>query len=344
MFKRQFPVFIMMATGAMILMGHFINNPTISSFVNDDSTQWFDIIASFAMILGALNLLKIHLQKIIKQKKNWPYSLIVLGGFVVTLLAGFMFKGAYFITLEDVQPTTTQSLIETIQETNPNLTTQSLQIDINASQTSYKLPSYFKTKQSATHYAQTVAPFANTYTIQSIPWGAHTQHKHSFFTWIFDYIFTPLSATMFALLAFFVASASYRAFRIRNFEASLLLGSGVLIMLGRVPIGQLIPWWFTGTVGLLALGTLVAPLIPNTKTLYRSVAGSIILLIVIGLSLGWTTSPPLCLSIPAISNWIFDVPTVAGSRTLMIGIALGTVATSLRIILGMERSFLGGMK
>ena len=69
------------------------------------------------------------------------------------------------------------------------------------------------------------------------------QTDGSLFQWMFKYIFSPLSATMFALLAFFVASASFRAFRARNFEASLLLVAGIIIMLGRVPVGSLISSW-----------------------------------------------------------------------------------------------------
>ena len=38
---------------------------------------------------------------------------------------------------------------------------------------------------------------------------------------------------------------------------------------------------------------------------------------------------------------IFNIPTVAGARAIMIGIGLGIVGTSFRIIIGLERSFLG---
>jgi len=57
------------------------------------------------------------------------------------------------------------------------------------------------------------------------------------FLYLFQHFQIPLSATMFSLLAFFVASAAFRAFRARNPEATLLLIAAVLVMIGRVPIG-----------------------------------------------------------------------------------------------------------
>ena len=47
------------------------------------------------------------------------------------------------------------------------------------------------------------------------------------------------------------------------------------------------------------------------------------------------------LSIPSIQEWIMAVPATAGARAIMIGIALGIIAQSFRIITGRERSILG---
>lgn len=115
------------------------------------------------------------------------------------------------------------------------------------------------------------------------------------FDWIFQYMYNPLSSTMYAILAFFVASASYRAFRARNAEATLLLIAAFLVMLGRVPVGD----WLTQFM-----------------------------------PVGWRISD--------LASWIMNFPQTAGQRAIMIGIALGLVSTSLRIILGIERSHLGG--
>ncbi len=47
------------------------------------------------------------------------------------------------------------------------------------------------------------------------------------------------------------------------------------------------------------------------------------------------------LQIPSIANWIMTVPNLSGQRAIMIGIALGIISTSLKLILGLERSYLG---
>lgn len=60
------------------------------------------------------------------------------------------------------------------------------------------------------------------------------------FQWLYNTSVSPMSSTMFSLLAFYIASAAYRSFRIRTAEATVLLAAAVLVMLGRVPIGNMI--------------------------------------------------------------------------------------------------------
>ncbi len=57
---------------------------------------------------------------------------------------------------------------------------------------------------------------------------------------LYNSVLSPLSAAMFALIAFYLGSAAYRVFRMRNVDATILLIACVIMMLGQAPIGALI--------------------------------------------------------------------------------------------------------
>ena len=46
--------------------------------------------------------------------------------------------------------------------------------------------------------------------------------------------------------------------------------------------------------------------------------------------------------IPNLSKAIMDYPNLAAKRGIMLGIALGVISQSMRILLGIERSYMGG--
>ena len=121
--KRHIPLMIVIGVGLLTLFGHFINNATIQNFVDNDATQWFDIIASFAVFLGALNMLKLQLIKIIKKKKNWQYSILAVVGFAFAIFAGFFYRGANYITISGIADENLSEvaiiIASEINETNP---------------------------------------------------------------------------------------------------------------------------------------------------------------------------------------------------------------------------------
>ncbi len=341
--KRQIPLFIVIAVGLITLFGHFIANDGVQNFVNNDSTQWFDIIASFAIILGGLNLLKLQLQKIFRKQKNWQYSILAVLGFFFAIFAGFFFRGANVVTLENVNTAEIPKVAEIIA--NETGTVNSVVLaGLEASPEKYDIQRVYITADGAEELGAKLEPYG-TVEVAPIPWGAHLQANRgntgSLFYWMFKNIFTPLSATMFALLAFFVASASYRAFRIRNFEATLLLSAGIILMLGRVPVGQMLSPWVIGAIFIFGVGGLLAPWVRNRLIIFGVVAGGLLILVTAGFMLDWDSTQPAIFYLPVLQEWIFKVPTTAGARAIMIGIGLGIVGTSFRIIIGLERSFLG---
>jgi len=82
--------------------------------------------------------------------------------------------------------------------------------------------------------------FIGIYSALSTEEFNHLVLPHPAFDWYYTNVYTHLSATIFSLLAFFIASAAYRAFKMRTLEAAVLLIVGSLVMLGRAPIGAVI--------------------------------------------------------------------------------------------------------
>jgi len=107
-------------------------------------------------------------------------------------------------------------------------------------------------------------------------------------TWIFDNVQFPLQAATFSLLAFYVARAAYRGFRLRSLESLAFIAAVIVVLLGQVPVGSYLSEF-----------------------------------------------------VPAAKEWILDVPSTAGVRGIIIGVALGTIATGVRVLMGIDRPYGG---
>ncbi len=182
----------------------------------------------------------------------------------------------------------------------------------------------------------------------SLFWGFWAWYKYggpfvsnSSYLWLFRNVYLPLDATMFSLLAFFIASAAYRAFRVRNIESALLLISASIVMMGRVPIGGyvFIPFFFafmilTGSY-LLYMGTKYS----GFNSIVRYVIGLFFLFL--GIAVFYPNySSALANLIPNLSDWIMNYPNTAGQRAISLGLTIGSIAFSLRIIFGIERGYI----
>lgn len=207
---KGIPIFITFLVGMIMIISFFIPHKPFGD-IEKISLNWYSIIAGFTMLLGVDSLIGMHFRKVKRKDENWFFSLVLIFGFIATVLVG---------------------IVETVR-------------------------------------------FGTAF------------DDRSYFTYIYNYFIVPLQATMFSLLAFFIASAAYRAFRARNFDATLLLITAIIVMLGRVPLGEQI-------------------------------------------------SPYL----PKFTEWIMQVPQMAAKRGIGLGISLGALGVSIRIILGIERSYL----
>ncbi len=193
-------------------------------------------VGAFLFGLGIYSLLRIHTNNVLKKRKNWFFSLMLILSLICMVAYGY---GNWWI-----------------KQHNPGL------IDTQAR---WQFPNYA-------------------------------------FDIMFDGLLQQMDAVMFSLVAFYILSAAYRAFRIRSIESTVLMASALLMMLSLMGA---VDFAWSGVIGKLAHGD------PNSFLNN--------------------------FTLTSVSNWVKANLQVPSLRALDFGIGLGGLAMALRIWLGLEK-------
>ncbi len=129
-------------------------------------------------------------------------------------------------------------------------------------------------------------------------WGP-VQYGNDF---LFGGLFQQMEAVMFSMIAFYILSAAYRAFRIRSVEATILMGSALILMLSLM-----------GAVD-FAIGQGIGSLTGNDPGHFLN-----------------------NFRLSVIADWVKAYLQVPSLRALDFGVGLGALAMGLRLWLGLEK-------
>lgn len=268
--KRQVPLFLVFLFGFFMIWQYFVPHES-SEWVYEFLLDWIYIIGIFAMGLAVWSMFIVAVEKVRKRGHAWGYSYITLAGLFAMLLFGFTSRngdswGWFFVFIATYLLTIFCIMQAMVARENSQIYSIGAAIFLLAT--------------------VLIAVFDNS-------WGFYftTQEglQSFMFRHLFDYVMMPIMATVFSLLAFFIASAAYRAFRARNLLATLLLLAALIVMLRFNPY----------------LSPIFGDYMART------------------------------------SNWLMNVPNLAAQRAIIIGVGLGIVSTALKVILGIERGYMG---
>ncbi len=132
------------------------------------------------------------------------------------------------------------------------------------------------------------------------------------FDLMFDGLLQQMDAAMFSMIAFFILSAAYRAFRIRSVESTVLMASALILMLSL--LGALVALW-NGGVDAMA----VALNLPNASVDLKEAH--------------FLNN----FKLNEVANWVRSFLQVPALRALEFGVGLGALAMGLRLWLGLEK-------
>nr|MBA3542144.1 hypothetical protein [Deltaproteobacteria bacterium] len=251
--KKTLPVLLGVLFGCYAVIEYFIPQQAVRT-ISSHVFEWGGIVAASAYVIGGVNLVQVTWPKIRRREHDWQYKIVLLASAGIMAVVGLPWRcvlgdsppGAIAIVGTDPEAAARNKVVARLVApddvvfviglvTTTAKATPRLELDPG--------PHTIKAGRRVVGYEALNEPIVTTagqvLEITADPqmeWGTNGRVR----TWIYNYIFAPCNATMFALLAFFVASAAFRAFRARNLEAGLLLGSAIIVLLARAPIGRAI--------------------------------------------------------------------------------------------------------
>jgi hypothetical protein len=250
---------------------------------NDQITNAFIVVGTMAVGLGLINLLRVHGAKVIFLRRGWVNSVALLFGLVLMLFVtgrdwlatlGISRQAQQLGTLADFaariasdhqsaggDPAARLRILAAAVESRLSALADDLNgrgartpeaADLTAGvQRVRKLAADIPVQSGAAVdpgleqlavELRGVAALEREVLYQQYE-GSPTKALYSFF---YQGLFVPLGSAMFALLGFFIATAAYRAFRVRSWESGLMMGAAILVMLGQIPFGI---WLWKGMPG-----------------------------------------------------------------------------------------------
>jgi hypothetical protein len=311
--RSKLPPIICLFCGFALLIYFFI--PAL-----EDMQEWVSnstqVVGVFALAIGLASLVHMHGNKIKRQAPGWGFSIITLLCAVVVAVIGLVPKGCS-VPLE----TSERVLVVETPLTN------------QVEQVQYVMFGY----QPDVSYSNIIMNGKQT------TWALR---RNPLFDWVYNFMFFPLTATTFSLLAFYMITATYRAVRVKSWEAGILLFAAIVVLIGQVPVEEipLIGNFIvnnTREILFISFDLVLILLALRAYFSFRYITLGVFVSLFILTNVLWFVTPSE-ITFENLKALILQYPNTAAKRGIIIGIALGGLATGVKIIFGIEKPYMGG--
>lgn len=150
--RRIIPIIIAGVTGIIVTLSTMLVSRPINALATD-LIDWAIVLGAVALLLGVLNIIQVHVSRVLHSPVYRPYSALLLVSMILTIIIGIS------------------------DGTN----------------------------------------------------GAAT-------AWIVTYVYRPLGASFFGVVAFFIVTAVYRGLRVSSIPMALMLATTVIVLIGLAPL------------------------------------------------------------------------------------------------------------